>query len=284
MLFMSTGVVLPEMPNRLREVFRRWDGDGRNGQGGMWWNRATWLTGLPKYQELFASLPDRVDRATVARHAANAADGEIEAERAFVAAMVWGYGPTGYGAYRTARVLGENPEARPTLHTAAQIVKRDGGARAFEWLSEHRLRYLGVSFATKYLYFCNGPDAPPALILDQLVQRWLRQHAGCHLRLEWHVGDYDRYLRMACSWAEVLGIAAGDVEYLMFSDALVDEPGRTAALADGSLDDPEDGAVLTAIEEAAVAFAALADVSPADVDDFERGIRQLKRIVLARNA
>jgi hypothetical protein len=80
--------------------------------------------------------------------------------------MVWGHGPVGYGAYRAARVLRENPEAPATLRTVAQLVRRDGGAQAFAWLKKHRLRFLGVAFATKYLYFCSGPEAPPALILD----------------------------------------------------------------------------------------------------------------------
>ncbi|MFF5076245.1 hypothetical protein ACFY36_04290 [Actinoplanes sp. NPDC000266] len=113
------------------------------------------------------------------------------------------------------------------------------------------MRHLGVAFATKYLYFCNAPGSAPALILDSLVQRWLRQHTDCHLRLDWHAGDYTRYLHMVSTWA-------------------ADNDGTAS--------------VLEAIEDAAAAFAALTDVSPVDVDDFERGIRQLKRILFTRSA
>ncbi|GAA2698791.1 hypothetical protein Apa02nite_050080 [Actinoplanes palleronii] len=253
--------------------------------------RPTWQANLPEHHDLLAPLPDVVDRAIVAKRAAGAADSEALAVQAFVTAMVWGYGPVGYGAFRTARVLRENPQAAQTLREAAQVVRSEGGAAAFAWLAQHRLRYLGVAFATKYLYFCNTPGSAPALILDRLVQRWLRQHAGCQVRLDWQVGDYTRYLHLVGAWADELGTTPDIVEYLMFSDTLSQEPGRSpwaapdteTAVLPGS-DGDATTAVLEAIEDAASAFAALADVSPADVDDFERGIRQLRRILLARNA
>jgi hypothetical protein len=281
---------IPTIPHRLRYALSRWDDGGRQGQQAMRWRRPTWQATLPEHHDLLASLPDELDRTTVAKRAASAAHSEAQAVQAFVTAMVWGYGPTGYGAFRTARVLRENPQAPQTLREAAQLLRRDGGASAFAWLKEHRLHYLGVAFATKYLYFCNSPGSAPALILDRLVQRWLRQHANCHLRLDWHIGDYTRYLHMVGAWADQLGIAPDEVEYLMFSDTLSEEPGRspwapqhvaTAILTES--DDDGTTTVLEAIEDAASAFAALANVSPANVDDFERGIQQLRRILLARN-
>ncbi|WP_229069717.1 hypothetical protein [Actinoplanes sp. DH11] len=50
--------------------------------------------------------------------AAGAADSEAEAVQAFVTAMVWGYGPAGYGAFRTARILTKNPQAPQILRKA----------------------------------------------------------------------------------------------------------------------------------------------------------------------
>lgn len=155
--------------------------------------------------------------------------------------MVWGYGRTGYGAFRTARVLRENLDA-------------------------------------------------PALVLDRLVQGWLRHHADCEVRLTWHVGDCRRYLELATAWATTLGVAPADVEYLMFADA-ADEPGSqwspsppATTTADSSAGG-EVAAVLDALDEAANAFAALpGDANPADLDDFEHALRHLRRIVLARTA
>ncbi|WP_204296756.1 hypothetical protein [Actinoplanes campanulatus] len=278
------------MPNPLRVAFRRWDSGGRQGQEGMRWNRSTWQATVPEHHGLLSSLPERLDRTTVATWGAGAADGEAQAVQAFIAAMVWGYGPAGYGAYRAARVLRENPQAPAVLCEVAQVVRRDGGAEAFAWLREHRLRRLGVAFATKYLFFCNGPDAPPALILDRLVQRWLLRHADLQVRLDWHVGDYTRYLEMTYAWANELGVTPDCAEYLMFSDMLAEEPGRSpwaprqvaASIVVEGAEDDEAGTVLEAIDDAAATFAALPNVTPGDLEDFERGIRQLRRIVLAR--
>jgi hypothetical protein len=280
---------VPAIPNRLREAFLRWDSGGRQGQPAMRWNRSTWQVTMPEHHDLLAGLPDRLGRTTVAKLGLRAADGETQAVQAFVAAMAWGYGPAGYGAFRAARVLRENPRAPEVLREAAQVVRRDGGATALAWLREHRLRYLGVAFATKYLYFCNGPDAPQALILDRLVQRWFGRHADCQIRLDWHVGDYGRYLRIIYAWACELDVTPDVVEYLIFSDILTEEPGgspwapqRTASGTAGEPEDDEATTVLEAIDDAAATFAALPNVSPADLDDFELGIRQLRRIVLAR--
>ncbi|MEU4218192.1 hypothetical protein [Actinoplanes sp. NPDC026623] len=280
---------VPAIPNQLREAFLRWDSGGRQDQKAMRWNRSTWQATLPEYHDLLTSLPDKLDRSCVVDWGAAAADGEAQAMQAFVAAMAWGYGPAGYGAFRAARVLRENPQAPRVLREAAQVVRRDGGAMAFAWLRKHRLRYLGVAFATKYLYFCSGPDAPPALILDRLVQRWLRRHADYQVRLDWQVGDYDRYLSMTYAWASELDVTPDEAEYLMFSDVLTEEPGgspwasqRVAIGAVAGSEDDEATTVLEAIEDAAASFAALPDVSPADLEDFERGVRQLRRIVLAR--
>jgi hypothetical protein len=287
MMVMSSDVT-PPIPIRLREAFRRCG--GRPGQPAMRWSRNTWQTTLPEHHDLLASLPDELDRATVTEIGARAADSEVHAVDAFVAAMAWGYGPIGYGAFCAARVLRENRQSPATLRQAAQVVRHDGGAAAFGWLKRNRLHWLGVAFATKYLYFCSGPGAPPALILDRVVQRWLRRHADCHIRLNWHVGDYGRYLETAAVWAKELGITPDEVEYLVFSDSLSEEPGSSpwapqpivGAVAE--FDQEEASAVLDALDDAGNAFAALPGTSPADVDDFERGLRQLRRIVLARNS
>ncbi|MEU7906333.1 hypothetical protein [Actinoplanes sp. NPDC049118] len=281
--------VVPEIPNQLRAAFVRWDNGSRQRQQAMAWNRPAWQATFPEHHNLLATLPDRLDRTIVAQWGAGAADSEAQAVQAFVVTMAWGYGPAGYGPSRAARVLRENTQAPQVLHEAACIVRSDGGAAAFAWLSEHRLHRLGVAFATKYLYFCNAPDTPPALILDRIVQRWLRQHADTQVRLDWHVGDYGRYLTMASAWASELGIAPDDAEYLIFSDMLSEEPGASpwappgrAADTVAAMEDDETSAVLEAIDDAAASFAALPGVSPADMDDFERGVRQLRRIVLAR--
>src|SRR5438046_344179 len=110
MAVMSSDAGRP-VPSRLLDEFRRWDAGGRRPQSGIWWSRLTWQSTLPEHSDFLAGLPDCLDRAVVAVHGARAAAGGGEAVRAFVTAMVWGYGRIGYGAFRTARVLRENEHA-----------------------------------------------------------------------------------------------------------------------------------------------------------------------------
>ncbi|SCF16047.1 hypothetical protein GA0074695_3880 [Micromonospora viridifaciens] len=266
------------VPNRLRELLVRWNNGGRQPQNGIGWNRSTWQATLPEHRDLFAQLPDRVDREYVAKRGSRAVEGEDAAVQAFVTAMVWGYGRVGYGAFRTARVLRENHDAPRILREVALKTRRDGGAEAFERLKQHRLRYLGVSFATKYLFFCSDAETSPALVLDRRVQRWLWQHAGCHFSLNWNVEDYRRYLRLVTKWARELDLSPDEVEYLMFAD-----DGSQQTASEKVFEESDEFAVLDALDEAVAAFAALpGDIEPNDLEDFERGVRQLRRIVLAR--
>ncbi|MFG1834104.1 8-oxoguanine DNA glycosylase OGG fold protein [Micromonospora chersina] len=275
-------IVMPNdcfsVPNRLRELLHRWDAEGRRPQGEIGWNRTTWLASLTEHQDLLAELPDRLGRDHVTERGRRADEGENKAVRAFVTAMVWGYGRVGYGAFRTARVLRENDEAPRILREVASKTRRDGGAEAFEWLKRHRLRYLGVSFATKYLFFCSDAAASPALVLDRRVQRWLWQYAACHVSLDWNVEDYRRYLCLVTKWAQDLDLRPDEVEYLMFAD-----DGSQRKTAEEVSEESDEFAVLDALDEAAAAFAALpGDIDPDDLEDFERGVRQMRRIVLAR--
>jgi hypothetical protein len=232
------------------------------------------------------------------RARAQQADDGPACREAFVTAMVWGYGRVGYGPYRTARVLCENPAAGATLRDIAALVRNEGGPAAFAWLADHRLRYLGVAFATKYLHFAgDGQGKPPALILDRLVRDWLREHTGWRVSLAWDVDDYRRYVEMVTRWAAGLGASSpSQVEYLMFADAAsgrspnqwsdvpwLSEGALSRDLAGKDVQPAEVTDVLEALDEAAELFAALpASQVPADVDDFEHGIWQLRRIVLAR--
>ncbi|MGI5146833.1 hypothetical protein ACQEVC_10680 [Plantactinospora sp. CA-294935] len=252
------------------------------------WSRRAWQKRLPEFHDFFVALPDRLDRPAVARYGRLAADGEAECLRAFLAAMVWGHGPVGYGAFRTERILRENPQAPRVLREAAQRVAGEGGAEAFAWFSANRLRHLGVSFATKYLFFSPSPQSSPALVLDSLVCGWLRQYAGCRIRLAWRVHDYTWYLQLVTGWSADLGIAPEDVEYLMFVDAAEQQAARRWVSDDRvrlakSPVVAEAAAVLEALDEAADAFAALPGNSDSADKEFDQGIRRLRLIVLARS-
>jgi len=81
-----------------------------------------------------------------------------------------------------------------------------------------RLPYLGPAFGTKFLYFCSSTGGRPALILDRLVARWLRENVGLVLNeVRWSVSTYASYLKTMFGWADELAVAADELEACIFS-------------------------------------------------------------------
>ena len=281
----STSTSPRPLPEALRSLVGQWQSQGSRPQETTKWSRSQWQDTLPRHSEFLQGLPDQVGRADVVKVCATAAATPADAERGFVAAMVWGYGRVGYGPYRTSRVLTANPQAPEVLRHVAEVAVNQGGVAAFEALKADRLKWLGVAFATKYLFFCaeNG-EGGPAPVLDRLVRGWLRVNVGTAPRLDWHLPDYTAYVEDVTAWAEELGIKPADVEWLMFNAAANADPAsHWGSHQDGERPPSGDQAVLDALDDAAEAFAAL-EPAPSDTDaaDFEYGIRVLRRIVSAR--
>jgi hypothetical protein len=286
--------VVRPVPPALRDLLAQWENAGRPPQKGSIWSLRPWQLAFPEHGEYLASLPNPLSRADAIEACREAHLGPEAAVRGFLAAMIWGYGKVGYGPYRTSRVLSETAGAADSLTKAASVARDDGGPAAFEWLAEHHLLGLGVAFATKYLFFCAAAgDGPPALVLDRLVRGWLARNANWSLRLDWRVTDYRDYVETVAAWASELGCDPSEIEFLMFAAAASSdstsqwyEPAVAAAQeappTSASLS-REEAAVLEALDDAADAFAALPlSATTVDGDDFERAVRQLRRIVLAR--
>jgi hypothetical protein len=244
----------------------------------MGWSKDTWRKEFPQHADLINRLPERVDRATALSFARDVYSPEAAVE-AFIVAMIWGHGHTGYGPWRTARVLEGTAGAPKILFEASQRARAEGGPEAFAWLAENRLRRLGVAFATKYLFFCSYDSTYPAPILDRVVLRWLRTNVGWRIGLDWRVQEYSEYARTIRAWAGDLGIGVGDVEYLMFTDTEESRLDQRETADDTTTRQD----VLSALEAAVESFTMLPDDDDlGDTEDFERGIRALRRIVLAR--
>jgi hypothetical protein len=65
--------------------------------------------------------------------------------------------------------------------------------RGWEIMAWPGLVGLGPAFGTKFLYFCSPPGGQPALILDRLMSRWLRDNAGLAVNeIRWSVSTYRR--------------------------------------------------------------------------------------------
>src|SRR5439155_446350 len=174
--------------------------------------------------EFLNQLPDELDRAAVRAAGASAAVGEREATAAFIAVMAWGFGSVGYGPFRTRRILASTPDAASRLRKVAELVQgssADSAYRSFARSAESRLQFLGPSFGTKFLHFCQPANRwPRALILDEFVASWLREHTGEKLDpVAWNEPTYRRYLRLMHGWSEALGVEPDELEYCIFQAA-----------------------------------------------------------------
>lgn len=79
--------------------------------------------------------------------------------RLLVAAMAWGFGPVGYGPYRTRKML--TTPGMGLEETLAEIFEASGRGASDAWPSlftngRPRISHLGVAMGSKYLYFAAG--------------------------------------------------------------------------------------------------------------------------------
>jgi hypothetical protein len=209
------------VPASIRQVVDAWRVTGSPSQEGIEWPREYWTAAFPSRTATFIALPDRLDRTAVRRACVNAAVSPADAERAFLAVMAWGYGRTGYGPFRVRRVLATASAVGAQLQAAASTAARGQPVEAYRCLGGHgkaRLPYLGPAFGSKFLYFCSSIGPQPALILDRLVARWLRQNVDLAFnQVRWSVSTYARYLETMFRWADELAVAADELEVCIFS-------------------------------------------------------------------
>lgn len=180
-----------------------WSPDG-------WARRLSAVPGIESFLTELAEAP--LDRGAVVRHVAQTTV-EGRTDLAFVAAMIWGYGSSGYGPYRTHRVLsgggadGTGPDERVLAQLcAASTVAREHGALAGFYALNNapgKVRHLGPAFFTKWLYFTTAVEGPDdvaaAPILDMRVRQWIAGNTGVRLDL-WRTRDYARYLQLLDAW------------------------------------------------------------------------------------
>lgn len=226
------------VPPALQKAHIRWDMADRRAQSAISWPRHSWekhfneiIDGVDLANVLSKIPDDSIDRQKATDLAKDVQSPE-DAVTAFVAAMVWGYGPVGYGAWRTKRIFSENKDAVEQLLETAKIAQSEGGLAAFRHIASKRgeaggyLKYLGPAFGTKYIYFltkASGKDTSP--VLDSIVQRWFAKHdPETPLNVVWwEPASYERYLDRLEEWAEDLGVdtnrplALDDVEHLIFT-------------------------------------------------------------------
>ncbi|MGN9778797.1 8-oxoguanine DNA glycosylase OGG fold protein [Micromonospora sp. H33] len=157
--------------------------------------------------------------------------GEATPRQLLSAVLMWGYGPIGYGPWRTARSLEGDPDG--TRHALdglrAPILDEDVLRTAYRRLrdpKESRLPRLGPAFFTKLLYFAGyrrGAGGLQPLILDSVVARRLPAGSGVSRPSAWLTEEWLSYLSWAAGQAHRRGIEPEEVEMALFHDRW--EPG-----------------------------------------------------------
>jgi hypothetical protein len=136
----------------------------------------TWLRRFaddPDFAAVAHAHPSPISRKAVSQLITEDTD-DTALRRLFIAAMLWGYGTTGYGAYRT-RVMLDSP-AHTTVLCDVRDHLRAGHLGATYTLLIKRTHMCGPAFGTKFLYFLGWGMRiePRPLILDSLVAQALR--------------------------------------------------------------------------------------------------------------
>lgn len=216
------------VPRALRRSFDAWVAEGAPTQQPIPWPRDRWQTELPQHSEFFDELPELLGRDTVRRFTPSAADSPDLAVRALLAVMVWGAGRTGFWPWRTSVMLSCRGDAAECVRDVAVTLHDDGPLAAYRRLgSDCRLTWLGTSFGTKYLTFCQRDDARPvALIHDDVMRRWVAANGRPDLAVSrYAVKVYEGYLAQVQAWADELGTVPETVEWVIFRGEQRKKPG-----------------------------------------------------------
>ena len=185
-----------------------------------------WVRRLGSLVPVDLVIEGRISRRSVFV-AAHAAEESTEATaRLFVASMMFGFGPVGYGPYRTQQMLND-PAALKRLATVRAVARTEGPGQGYGCLADRgvgRVVGLGPAFGTKFLYFAGyqrGVSQSQPLILDALVAKWLAPVLDRPLRpWVWDSGSYDRYLTLVHAWRDELKWEESDqVERAIFRAA-----------------------------------------------------------------
>lgn len=181
---------------------------------------AAWRDLLERYDAEWSERPDlKAGVSTVSRVQVHALSARVRSrttdERAhgiltlFLWSQIWGYGPTGYGPHRVARILDgttrrvPSVSAREALTSCYETLLDRGPVEAYSLMAnKYWVRGFGPAFLTKFLYFggsaCehshNASRAPAPLILDALVSRAIKQEYGIKYGPGWGTQRYREYL------------------------------------------------------------------------------------------
>jgi hypothetical protein len=144
----------------------------------------------------------------------------------FLAAMAWGYGPTGYGCWRTAAII--NPDGRNEESRVRAAMKAyhqawaDTGPQALAAAWTHgpgKIAGLGPAFASKIAYFAlydQDSDTPAGPLIADLNTAWALWALAGIWDSRHDPACYRDYIQWCQRWAHELNRRSDDIERVLF--------------------------------------------------------------------
>ena len=213
-----------KVPKAVGRLVEDWDSNGRKSASPVTWKPKIWNRQFGQSTVEFAYLsllPEALTRSEGEVVGSEAATSLELSRETFLYSMVWGFGPTNYGAWRTKEILRVNTRPYEVLLACARSVTTRGGIEGYRYLAnEGRLKGFGPAFATKYLFFCSvGQFGERALVLDRLVADWLARNTGFVIDpTRWSTKNYEKYLEQMRKWSHSLDLSPEQLEALIFED------------------------------------------------------------------
>jgi hypothetical protein len=201
---------------------QKWQAIGSPGQEGFDWtsSKQNWEKAFPIHIKFISDLPSEIDRVAVRKICESAKYSILEK---FLSVMVWGYGDRGYGPYRVNQML-QQSHAMPVLTEVFELAQRGLPKQAYEYLNKHKIKTLGPSYSSKYIYFCTPRDIG-APIYDSYVALWVQSFAAAEFSEvntssdRWNLNTYSRYWDWIHEHSTALGCYPDEVELVLFRDA-----------------------------------------------------------------
>jgi len=142
-------------------------------------------------------------------------------DQLFLASMIWGFGTTGYGASRVAKMIASNGLSLSTKINQIIASAQQGPESAWDAITANsKIRGLGVAFGSKLAYFASlqaDPDRPSILIADINTSRGIWNASGTEIKRSVEVRSaYRSYVKTAHEWATELRVRADLIEYALF--------------------------------------------------------------------
>jgi hypothetical protein len=188
----------------------------------------TELTKLQDHREFIEYQPNPIRREDVFSVFQQARGKSQTLTEAFLLSMIWGFGQSPYGPYRTSVMLesgGKNFENM--LGEVVELLNRnnrDDDAVKEAYRKLLKIEQCGPAFATKFMYFAS-PETGRIPIFDKRVVAWLttadRDNATSHNKKLSAARDdhFAAFYKFCVNAAREINAAdVGLVEYLMFID------------------------------------------------------------------